>query len=157
MNERMEWLMTAVKGNQEAAEFLHGLIGVLHVWDDLIDKDTALADAEINQAFWFVLVGLPRNTFYRQHFDLLNPLLMVAIQNWYAANKMERNGDAADRRIAFVLRSSYVDLVTQSALIAGGLEWAEKVTPDIRRFAHSEGYAQYLINLKQEIEKRGSP
>ena len=151
----MAVLVKAIKGNVDAANFLNGVIGVLHVWDDLIDKDTNLSDLEINQAFWYLFVGLPREPFYKQNFDLLNPILMVAIQNWFAANVMERGDDQADKRIAFILRSSYVDLITQSALIVGGLEWSVQVAPDIRRFAHAEGYGNYLINLQDEKDKRG--
>ena len=101
-----------------------------------------------------MLVDLPRNQFYSDNFYLLNPILMVAIQNWHAANKLERNGGDDDKRIAFILRSSYVDLITQSALITGGAAWADTITPEIRRFAHQEGYPGYLESLRVETEAR---
>ena len=147
-------LLTAVKGNRDAADFLATIVAVLHFWDDLIDKDQQLTDKDINDAFWKALIVLPRNNFYREHFHLLNPLLMAAIHNWSAATKLEREGDSGDKHIAFILRSSYVDLITQSALLVGGPEWAEEVTPTIRRFTHSEGYEGYLKNLAEEESRR---
>lgn len=148
-------LSSAVQEDRCATAFLEGVVTALHVWDDLIDLDKTPVPEEINDAFWFLLVDLPRNRFYMDHFDLLNPVLMVAITNWHAANHLEREGDDnADKAIAFILRSAYVDLITQCALIVGGTEWANRVTPAIRRFAHSEGYQQYRVNLTAEVEAR---
>lgn len=155
-NHFAEVVGRAVCGHPGAIALLEGIVKALHLWDDLIDADKPLSDDDVNRAFWFMLIDLPRNQFYSDNFYLLNPILMVAIQNWHAANKMERHGDDDDKRIAFILRSSYVDLITQSALITGGAAWAETITPEIRRFTHSEGYPAYLENLRIETEARGA-
>jgi hypothetical protein len=140
--------------NDSAVDFLDGMIGVAHLWDDLIDRDKPVTDDAINKAFWFMLVDLPRNDFYREHFNELNPIVMVSFMNWQAANSMERTGTSDDKHIAFILRSAYVDLVTLCALIVGGEDWAARTTLEIRRFAHCEGFAAYLDNLQTEINVR---
>lgn len=146
-------LLRVVCGNESAAHFLDLITNILHLWDDLQDKDKPITAEDINLAFWNALIELPRNAFYRQNFAELNPILAVAIQNWHAANEMEATESADDKQIAFIVRSSYVDLVIQSARICGGYEWARKVTTEIRRFWHGETFAGYLKNLA--IEKAG--
>lgn len=150
MHERLH----AFVPNDSAVDFLDGMIGVAHLWDDLIDRDKPVTDGAINQAFWFMLVDLPRNEFYREHFNALNPIVMVSFMNWQASNVMERAGTNDDKHISFILRSAYVDLVTQCAFIVGGADWAAKMVPQIRRFAHCEGFDKYLVNLQTEINAR---
>ena len=148
----------AVKGNADALEFLRAIAKVLHLWDDLVDRDKAIADATIHEAFGLALIDLPRNAFYRRHFEVLNAVLLNAIVNWRIATTMERN-DAPDRRpydfaTAFILRSSYVDLLTMSATLIGGVEWGAAMGPEIHRWAHQEGMATYLYNLAAETAAR---
>lgn len=52
-----------------------------------------------------------------------------------------------------MLRASYVDLVTHSALLLGGMDWARTVGVEVRRLA--EPYADYLTNLDAEKAARG--
>ena len=151
---RDELFLTVSKGNQEAANFLTVMVSVLHVWDDLIDKDKPVAPQTITNTFIAALVALPRNPFYGRHFDVLNPVLMSAINNWLVANELEFGDDEDDKRIAFISRSSYVDLITTVAFIVGGLDWVKEIGPSIRRFAHSEGWEGYLVNLQAERDAR---
>jgi len=151
--ERIELFRKVCLGNEDASNFLMTIVPLLHLWDDLIDKDKPVSDEAINAAFWDGLVTLPRNRFYREHFDDLNPILAVAIQNWQAANLMER--ERREPHIAFIIRSSYVDLITMSALLCGGPAHAARMTPLIREFAHSEGFDAYLAALGAERTARG--
>jgi hypothetical protein len=149
--EQQQFLYQMLRSNSDATEFCCTLIEVLHTWDDLIDRDKPVSPEKINQAFWQALVELPRNPFYQQHFHDLIPCLMVAIQNWYAANAMEATESEADKAIAFILRSSYADIVIQAAYLIGGCAWARVVTPKIRREFHREGYAGYRANLTKQF------
>lgn len=140
-------------GDESAVEFLTAMVGVLHLWDDLIDKDKPVTDDDINAAFWDALVVLPRNQFYQRHFSDLNPILVTAILSWKTANEFERNRESLD--IAFVIRSAYVDLILMTALLCGGRARAERLGPAIRLFAHAEGFRQYQLNLEAEKAARG--
>jgi hypothetical protein len=97
-----------------------------------------------------VLIDLPRNRFYIANFAQLNSLLHLAIVNWHIANAMELTGDELNWHIAFILRSTYVDLVTACALIIGGSEWAVYVGKEARRHSSSEGFKQYMESLGKE-------
>jgi hypothetical protein len=141
-------------GSTEAVQFVVRVFRVLHVWDDLIDRDKALTDDEINSVFWDLLVVLPTDPFYVRNIALLNSTLVNAIVNWHIANKLEREGDEKDKSIAFVLRGAYIDLLSAAAFIVGGMRWAQEIGPAIRRWAHEETFDEYMVNLAKECEAR---
>lgn len=143
-----------VLGNQAAADFLDAVTEVAHFWDDLIDGDRALGADEIHARMFDALVTLPRNQFYRDNFSGLNATLAVAAANWQAATRMEREGEAEKLKIAYILRSSYADLVTHAALIVGGPEWARKVAYAVRLETHAEQFDGYLTGLREEAQAR---
>lgn len=149
-----ETLQNFLRNDAGAIAFVSQIFSVLHIWDDLVDRDREVPDGEIIGAFWIALIELPRNPFYRAHFDTLNPILQNAIINWIAANKLEREGDEKDQSVAFILRGAYVDLLSMSALLVGGLPWSIEITPAIRRWSHGETFAEYLANLKIEKDAR---
>lgn len=149
-----EQLLRWMKGNKEAVEFIDLACDIAHVWDDLVDQDKELEVDDINRIFFNSLVRLPRNPFYRKNFDHLNSVMMNSISNWQIATKLEREGGDYETSIAFVLRSSYVDLITQAAMLCGGGKWACKVGEEARRLTHEETYEGYLKNLDKEKRDR---
>jgi len=146
----------AVQGNASAIEFLHDIARVLHVWDDLVDKDKQLTDEDIHEAFWLTLIAIPNNAFYATHRSVLQPILVNAIVNWRIANNIERmeSPDAGALMIAFITRSSYVDLATMSATLIGGVEWGVEQGGKLREWVHDEGFVGYLDNLRTETATR---
>lgn len=149
-------LLRWMKGDRSAADYIEMMSNIAHVWDDLIDKDKDVGADEINKLFFDVLVRLPRNAFYKAHFEHLNSIVVNAISNWQVATKLERDGGDYQTSIAFVLRSSYVDLVTQAALLLGDQQWASKVGEEVRLLAHGEKYEGYIQNLKKESQMRAA-
>ncbi|MGE8688637.1 MAG: hypothetical protein ACN6PJ_15955 [Achromobacter sp.] len=145
----MRWM----RGNASAVEFLRGAFQVAHFYDDLIDRDKVIDDAQVHAAMLQALVLLPRNAFYQAHFSDLNAVLANAITNWQIATELERRGGVSAKRTAYVLRASYVDLVTHSALLVGGQTWARQVGVELRQLA--EPYPEYLTNLEAEKAARG--
>lgn len=143
-------LLRWMKGDKAAADYVELICDILHVWDDLIDKDKEVSSDGINKLFFDVLVTLPRNAFYKKHFEHLNSVLVNSISNWLVATKLEREGGDYEKSIAFILRSSYVDLVTQAAFLLGDQKWACKVGEEVRRFTHGETYEGYVENLSKE-------
>lgn len=146
----------AVKSNPDALVFLRAMARVLHWWDDLVDRDKEPTDEHTHACMWDALITIPDNAFYRAHQDVLQPILVLAIANWRIANVIERDvhSSKADLLWAFVVRSTYVDLVTMSAVIVGGLEHAVRCGPEIRRWAHAETFEGYLTNLAAEFAAR---
>lgn len=146
----------AVQGDPEALAFLRAMAKVLHFWDDLIDGDKEVTPAEINNRMWLALIEIPLNAFYHQNIGTLQPILVMAIVNWRIATNIERDETSTQRDLgfAFIIRSTYVDLVTMAAVIVAGPEHAIACGPEIRRWAHGEGFPGYLDNLSKEFRAR---
>ena len=141
--------------HQDAQTFLHHLFFIAATWDDLIDEDKPVLHADIDTAFQAAL-NLTCNPFYVQHFSHLHPLLTNSIRNWKAANALERDPAATEHAlmIAFVLRSSYVDMVGTCASLIKGEAWGIQVAQEARLLCSQEGFQGYLANLKHEEECR---
>ena len=147
-------LVSAMCGNTSAVAFVCLLARVFHLWDDLIDKDKQVSDSDINAAFTHALVTIPTNEFYQQHFWALQPIIRNAITNWHIATQIERSPNESNYPIAFILRSSAVDIITACATIIGGEEHAVRVGRDIHLFAHRETLGGYLSNIAKEKAAR---
>lgn len=154
--KRDEVFAEHLANREDAIAFNLQMCDVLHLWDDLIDRDKPVHPVDINRGFQAALVDIPRNTFYREHFDRLNPLVSACILSWHTANKWEAEDRLNDLRLAFVVRSDYINLFLASVAIVRGEDYAVKVAPDVRAYWHAEGWDGYLINLAAEkAAKRG--
>jgi hypothetical protein len=142
-----ERIVHFVRGDMEAARFCDQFFYITQVWDDLADGDRVRTPEDIDRAFWLALVELPGNRFYLRHGAELRTLVAAFVQDWFAANVLER-GDGHDRSLAFVLRDRVGGLIAHCALLAGGYAWARQVNPDIRRLVHDETLSDYLRGLK---------
>ncbi len=146
-------LMRWLRGNVLAVALCEDMTRILHLWDDLIDRDREPEPEEIHAAFQAALVDLPRNAFYASNFAFLNSLLVNAINQWHAANALESSGERHEQLVAFVIRSSYADLVTHCAYLIGGGLWARRVAIEVRKRNHSEGLERYFDALGKERRK----
>ena len=145
LNADRKWMTYICCGDKDASDFLAIFFSLCHLWDDLIDKDVARTDEDINRAFWMALIEIPRNRYYRRFETEITPLMGVAIQEWFAANKLEA-GNRTD--IAYTLRCSIVSLIHQAAEYCGGYEWALKVGEEIRLKTQSETIDEYRKELR---------
>jgi len=141
---------TWLKGHAHAIAFVHTVFTIAHTCDDLTDRDKDVETSAMQQAFWLALIELPRNPFYVEHFALLNGTMQTAFLNWQVANRLEQLDSSPAKEVAFILRSSYVDLVTLCAFIIGGTDWALAVGTESRLHASAEGMATYLEHLTHE-------
>jgi hypothetical protein len=146
-------LLGWMKGNQSAYDCLEMIFDIAHTCDDLTDQDKPVSTAQVQAAFGKAMIDLPRNPFYVTNFALLNGALQVAFLNWQIANQMELTNDEQAKTVAFVLRSSYTDLVTLAACIIGGSDWAVQVGYESRLHASGEGMAAYLASLTKEARR----
>ena len=118
-------------GNAEAVDFILRIHRIVELWDDLLDKDKPVSDAEINGAFISALVALPRNQFYMRNFAVLSPILESAIDSWHVSNALEKLGGKDPLTTAFILRCSFFALTIAAAKIIGGPKWAQTVGTEI--------------------------
>lgn len=145
-----EFMLHAFKGSQAAVDYVLMVARVADVWDNLIDKDVAVSEKDINDAFWILSIDIPRNLFYRAHIDDLLPVTAAGIINWMAANKIERDKTSSQRaiEIAHVIRYSIADVILLAALLCGGHEWAAKVGPELRLRSQRSDLNEYINSLK---------
>lgn len=156
MNSVFEQLIQDVCcGDADAEQFVRSIVQIAHVWDDLVDRDIPAPDDLIDKAFWLALVEIPANPFYQRNGPTLRALTANSIINWQIATRVERSGEEGGLEFAYILRSSFVDLLTQTALILGGPAHAVAVGERVRRATHHEGFAGYVKALAAEAAERG--
>jgi len=150
-----DFLGQALRGNQDAVNFCLLLGSISQTWDDLVDEDKHVGGAEVNAAFWNALVALPTNAFYRQHEQLLSPLVQGAITDWMDSNTLAL-GTRHEKTLSFVLRDRLSSVVVQCALIVGGYNWMLEIGPEIRRRLQAETLEEYLGEDDESGRKRGN-
>lgn len=154
--EHFERIAMSVLHDADAARFVSLIFGAAHLFDDLADRDKPVTPAEVLQAFRTLAVDLPANPFYRAHFEQLHPLLDVFILSWSTANAFEAGDDEEMLRIAYVIRSDYMNLVLRAAQILHGFDYAQRISPKLRELWHVEGWQGYLKSLEAQREAQGA-
>jgi len=125
---------------QEAVQFLLGLWGVSHVFDDMADGDQP-DRGELDRALWFVLVGMPLNGFYRDNQAGLLPVVATAVLKWQASDKAERDGKADER--SFGWRAGFYDVVLTVVCLVHGPDVATANAAMILGM-YGEAYSDYI-------------
>lgn len=152
LRERLSYVL---RGCEPAVNLFLAWRSVLHLWDDLVDRDRRPSDEEIHSAMFAALVEIPLNPFFQKHQDSLMPVLVNAVSNWKAANEFERTDDKRLLSIAYVIRSDYANLLSLMAYLVGGPEWAAKSATLLRAAWTEEDFDAYLNNLAAERAARG--
>ncbi len=135
-------------GNQDAVSLCVALYRVMHVWDDLIDQDKPIADADINQSFFYVMGEMPVNPFFRVHADALCAVLRSVMSSWMMSTELERGEDETGRDLAFGVRVSFVDFVVQCACLLGGYLHSQQVSREcFRALCAVESLSEYKKEL----------
>lgn len=130
-----------------AMHFCRQILTIVSIYDDLIDGDMMLTPENVHDCMWSALVELPRNPFYRQNFEVLNPAVMMAVLNWRAANAIEDAKNKANLPISFIIRSSYADIFGLTVMLCCGPDVAAKATEEFRLHVHDEGLESYTEEM----------
>jgi hypothetical protein len=136
---KLEWF----GGNQDALNMYQALVSLLHIWDDLIDRDKPVPDASINQAFLTCLVYLPANPFYRAIQEQILPMWLVVVSGYEAANKFEKDKDAHGIEIAHGLRYAAGNIMAYAVHVCVGADKAREVIPDMWKSIFFERFDEY--------------
>ena len=133
------------QGNVEARELSMEILHLVHIWDDLYDRDKDVTNAQVNRAFFSALITLSKNELY-QRCNLTEHMLGI-IFRWKAANFLEENTQSDDDlNKAYMLRAGIYDLFTIIAFYLHGDQWAEAIAPAVYRF-----YGEKLDDFKKEV------
>lgn len=130
-------------GDRNAAKFIADLCQVAHLWDDLIDRDTELSEADINKAFTLALVTIPANPFYQANLRELSPLMFSGILGYVTANTLERSGDSHSIEIAHGLRYAAANVAAYVVAITNTESQAQEILPIAWKSWMPERFADY--------------
>ena len=130
-------------GNEDAARLVAHLCAVAHTWDDLVDRDTPVTEAQINRCFELALVSIPGNPFYRQHVDALLPLIYTGVLGYLTSNTLERAGGAHQLEVAHGLRYAVAHVAAFAVAVTNPPETAATILPDAWLAWMPERFADY--------------
>ncbi len=140
-------ILWAVRGDIHAARFCEHIFHISQIWDDLIDQDRDVHPQDINRIMWIALLEVPANPFFQKYANDLIPVMRQYIIDWLDANELEK-GNSHDISVAYVLRDSASQLLTQCAYLVGGTAWVNQISLAIRRRIHDEPITSYADKLR---------
>jgi hypothetical protein len=130
-------------GDRHAHKLYADLCFVAHVWDDLIDKDKAVSEEQINSAFEAALVGIPRNPIYQSNAAMLQPLMACGCLGFRIATKMERSKDPHQIEIAHGLRYSIAQVGACLVMLTNTADKAAEILPEFWKHMMPERFGEY--------------
>lgn len=123
-------------GLPEAAKaWLMDLWNLIQVLDDACDGDKADPEAA-RRAVRAVFLNMPLNEFYRQYPAILQPVLVLQMLKWEAANAVEAKGLADEK--SYVWRAGFYDVVLMVCHLCG-IDGAGHACMEM----YGETYAEY--------------
>lgn len=138
----LEWTNDAA-----AVWFVRQFGDICEVFDDLVDKDKPVTDADLARTLFVALTELPVNPFFDRYKTQLIPIIVTGINAWLDANTLEK-GSQNDRVFSYVLRDWYAEVIAYVIYLCRGREYMRQVSMDVRHFfTHHETLEQYRENL----------
>jgi hypothetical protein len=138
---RLKWF----NNNQDAFNMVEMIIEMLHVWDDVVDKDKEVTEQDINKAFSIALIYLPMNSFYRQIQANAIPMWVNIISAYETANKFEKEKDVKELNIAYSLRSAIGQIIGYSIFVLNTKQLSSEYIPLMWKWLHGEDLSEYQI------------
>jgi hypothetical protein len=136
---KLEWF----GGNQDALNMFRMFVDMSHTWDDLVDKDKDVSEAEINNAFLIALVYLQANPFYRSIQEQIWPMWMTVVTAYETANTFEREKDPHGIEIAHSLRYAAGHIIAYAVQVCVGPEKAKDILPEVWKNIFYERFDEY--------------
>lgn len=124
---KLEWF----GGNADALQVYQALVDLAHTWDDLVDKDKDVTEADINRSFLICLVYLQTNPFYRQIQDQIIPMWVSVVSAYETANKFEKDKDEHGIEIAHNLRYAAGHIIAYMIHVCVGADKAKEIMPEV--------------------------
>jgi hypothetical protein len=138
-SEKLKWF----GGNQDALNMYHAFSDLLHIWDDLVDKDKPVSEDAINRSFLTCLVYLPANPFYRSIQDQILPMWLVVVSSYETANFFEINKDHHGIEISHGLRYAAGNIMAYAVHVCVGPEKAKEFLPEMWKDIFYERFDDY--------------
>ena len=139
-----------LKENPDAIALSNAFSRISQIWDDLHDQDKSVSPATVDYMMMTALVEIPKNTFFRQHYFELMPIVEHCLMTWMDANTLEEVGDDRDLQVSYIIRSVTTDLMIALAGLIGGVQWRRQAALAIRReiYHDNESLEEYTEEIK---------
>lgn len=134
--KRYEALMRWSAGNVHAADFLREMSEIARLADDIVDEE-ANRQRNVSWLLSRCLVALPGNPFFAANAVRLGPLISTIIVKWRLSDEYRLSEDPLKHVHGFVMREAVGDLVTATASIIGGDEFAKGIAADFFQTCHA--------------------
>ena len=99
-----------------AQKWLLDVWHVSQVLDDAADGDKISGD-DASKAAWAIFAGMPLNSFYIAYQSVLQPVMVLQLLKWQAANKIEADTGPDDH--CYMWRAGFYDLVLMVCHVCG--------------------------------------
>jgi hypothetical protein len=141
LEKKLEWF----GGNEDALSVYRMFVTLLHLWDDLVDKDKPenTTESQINNAFLICLVYLQVNPFYRSIQEQILPMWITVVSGYETANKFEKDKDEHGIEIAHTLRYAAGNILAYMVYVCVGPEKAKDILPELWKDVVFERYDDY--------------
>ena len=120
---------------EPAVEWLLDLWNLIQVLDDAVDGDP-VNKVDALKAVRAVFLTMPLNDFYRQYANILQPIVVLQMLKWEAANAVEDAGLMCEK--SYVWRGGYYDVVLIVCHLCGLSDYGPTVMS-----LYGETYAEY--------------
>ena len=124
-----------------AKAWLLDLWNLIQVLDDARDGDRA-SPGDVDRAVKAIFLTMPLNDFYRQFPAVLQPVMVLAVLKWEAANEMEAKGLADEK--SYMARAGFYDVVLMTCHLCG----IENVGHAVMEM-YGETFADYIADQKR--------
>lgn len=134
------------KGDVSAIELSIMILDIVHLWDDVIDKDKEYTDEEVDRAFMFAMVDLHLHPLWTPEMSVLFKRVYYC---WNDANKIEKNKESTDNDLAmaWMLRAGVYDLFVAIAEKLYGREWAKQISLTVHLF-YGESLEDFIAEVR---------
>lgn len=119
-------------GNKEAKNYLSLFAYVIRVFDDLIDKDYPVSDAQICRAFFILMAELWMNPFFLRNHRLLIPLHIASVNAFMDSNVWLQDKDELKKMYAHVIKDFVNEILGMVAFLTGGYNHMRNVSLKMR-------------------------
>lgn len=129
--------------NKDALDVMRQLCVLADVWDNLIDRDKPVNNAEINNAFLICLFNLPLNPVYRHLETQIAPMWLTVVSAYETATKFESDKDAQGIELAHSLRYASGHIIAYLMIYCLGMEKAREYIPEMWKSYAPERFEKY--------------
>jgi hypothetical protein len=134
MSEPSEILSEVCAGNQDALDFCGDFYELLHMVDDLFDRDNQVTAEDVGHILVSAIESFVRNPFFIEHKEALLPAIRSAVVAWVDSEAWHTREDPRDKIAAHVMKSQYHEVIFMVAGIVGGLSHQMEMTRKHREY-----------------------